>query len=275
MSAIAPMPGRVLGGRAHDRRARALTAGAGSRSRYRADASWRRTPRRPASRGRRARRRARPGSPRARSRGRAAGCSPRPALELGPQRRARVPVLPPRVAPAAVRDDPLLHHLGLSQDRLPRVADPRQTLPELGQHRVGLLDVVRTLLGHHATPSSAGSWSIEVIARPANLRSVRADRSARGTCRPRAPGRRRTPGCPRRRPTARGSPRPAHREPEDPRVGLLESLHARHDAHLEVPTTPRSSRSRSSHSSKFDTTPSSRPASRSRSRTGVTSSNRR
>src|SRR6185436_386916 len=90
----------------------------------------------------------------------------RQVLELGPQRGACLPVLPPRVAPAAVRDDPLPHHLGLPQDHLPGLADPRQPLPELGQHRVGPLDVVGALLGHHPTPSSAGNWSSAVMRAP-------------------------------------------------------------------------------------------------------------
>src|SRR6185503_14627892 len=88
------------------------------------------------------------------------------SLELGPKRRARVPVRTSAVGPAPVRDDLLLHDLRLPEDHLPGVADPCEALAELGQHRVGFVDLVQTLLGHHATPSSAGSWPIAVMRAP-------------------------------------------------------------------------------------------------------------
>src|SRR5215207_9597988 len=100
----------------------------------------------------------------------------RQALELRPQGRGRIPVVTPGVGPAAVRHDLLLHHLGLPQDHLARVADAGEPLAKRGEQRVGLVHVVEVLLGHHDTPRSAGSWSIAVMRGPGASRN-RARRS--------------------------------------------------------------------------------------------------
>src|SRR5581483_4733311 len=193
--------------------------------------------------------------------------------DLFPERGLRLPVVLALV-PAAVRGDLLADALGRAKDRLTGPVDDLEPGAEVRELGVRLLDRVHALLHRHHSPRSPGSSPSDVIRAP-DVSAKRPRRSMRTGNMPTA---------------AAGSTSNSGLSPtytEASAVTPARSIARRKilGSGFSSPSTPemtrtpkngvspRSSSSRSSHSSKFETTPSFSPAPDSFSSAGTTSSN--